>query len=56
MRCLIQASKEGKGYFVMEWECAACHKKHTQEFSYCCPECDSERESGDLEVGEDSEN
>ena len=40
---------------ISEWDCVACHKKHSQEFTYCCPECDSERESGDLEIGEDGE-
>ena len=33
-----------------EWECEVCKKKHSQEFSRCCPDCDLDRESGDLEV------
>lgn len=32
------------------YECVCCEKQHTQEFSLTCPECDSERESGGLEL------
>jgi len=31
------------------WQCVACHKQHSQEFSYFCAECDRKRESGDLD-------
>lgn len=32
------------------YKCVCCEKQHTNEFSLTCPECDSERESGDLEL------
>ena len=35
---------------VEEYECVCCDKTHTNEFSLTCEECDSERESGTLEL------
>jgi hypothetical protein len=32
------------------YECVCCEKQHTNEFSLTCRVCDSERESGDLEL------
>jgi hypothetical protein len=32
------------------YECVCCETRHTNEFSLTCSECDSERESGDLEL------
>ena len=29
------------------YECQSCGKQHTNEFSLSCPDCDSERESGE---------
>ncbi len=32
----------------MTYTCEWCGKQHTQEFSRTCPDCDIERESGDV--------
>jgi len=37
---------------VKEYTCENCGKSHTNEFSITCGNCDSLRESGDLEIAE----